>query len=246
MVTVGICLFSITTGKTQDMDYAQRLYDSAKEDLDSLGLGAGVSYMPYFNKIKHSADMGYVEAIAYFGCELTKSGYSMLKRDVAKGEKYLNNALAKNSTHAMICMAYHLYHEGKIFECIEWLNTAYTLGDYRAATDLGYLFRTGKLTNHTHAEPKFEKYGENNDLKSALFYMKEAAEKGQANAEIMLSHWYYVGIPGYVSINKAKAKQLLVSALKEKDVAAHPWSTRKAEHVIDDIYGVGWEEKFGL
>ena len=135
--------FAILTSSSllaqEDMDYAERLFDDATDKLNAIEIGQEANYQAHFNKIKHSADMGYVEAIAYFGCELTKTGFSMLNRDAVKGERYLNKAIEKNSSHAMVCMAYHLYEIGNIFETIEYLERAYLLGDYGAATELGYL-----------------------------------------------------------------------------------------------------------
>ncbi|NQY09891.1 MAG: hypothetical protein HRT71_10315 [Flavobacteriales bacterium] len=229
----------------QDMDYAKRLFEEGRDKLAELGV-TGSGHMQQFNKIKKAADMGYAEAIAYFGCELTKTGYTMIQRDVVKGVRYLDEALLLQSTQAMICMAYQHYDEGRIFECIELLDQAFMLGDYNAATDLGYLFKTGKLTNHPHAEPKYAKYGLNNDLASSLYYLQEASKNGASEAEILLSHWYFVGVPGHITRNTSKAKALMVRAMQEKDVIAHPWTTRQAEHIADDVYGVGWEEKLGM
>lgn len=158
----------------------------------SLLLGDGVEADPKaaIVQLKNSSDQGYPEGMALYAiCLLNGRG---TERNTPLGIKLSEEAAKKGSTTAQIRLAVLLLN-AKSEDGIDWLHVASDLGNTKAMTRLGKVYRDGEL-------------GTEQNLPAAVALFEKAAKEYEPQALVALGELYNSGIG--VRLNQRKAAQL--------------------------------------
>ncbi|PWL30063.1 MAG: hypothetical protein DCO95_09525 [Roseivirga sp. XM-24bin3] len=150
---------------------------------------------------------------SFLGCEYI-NGFR-LKRDVAKGLKYLQVGINGGSTEALLCLARYQFTEGEYYEYSQSIAKGAELGNTLCQVEHGNLMFQGKSNLFYYIKSDKEALAKYIDFKEGLKYLKKISSEGVSEASFILGKAYFEGKT--IEKNNDMARQYFKKCLEDND-----------------------------